>query len=55
MYDCVWNEASDIMDYIDGFFDTDFEPFSLDEFLHEYWDILNKTMRNDIMFLLSEL
>ena len=55
MYDCVWNEASDIMDYIGGFFDTDFEPFSLDEFLHEYWDILNKTMRNDIMFLLSEL
>ena len=55
MYDCVWNEASDIMDYIGGFFDIDFEPLSLDEFLVEYSDILNRTMKNDIMFLLSEL
>ena len=54
-YDCVWNEAEDLMYYIQGFFDIDFESLSLDEFLVEYSDILNRTMKNDIMFLLSEL
>lgn len=53
IYDCVWDEASDLMDYIDGFFDTELKSLSLDEFLHEYWDELTKTMRNDIMFLLK--
>ena len=53
MYDCVWNEAEDLMYYIGGFFDTELKYLSLDEFLHEYWDILNKTMKNDIMFLLK--
>jgi len=53
MDDCVWNEAEDLMDYIGGFFDTELKYLSLDEFLHEYWDILTKTMKNDIMFLLK--
>jgi len=51
-YDCVWNEAEDLMYYIQGFFDIDFESLSLDEFLVEYSDILNRTMKNDILFLL---
>jgi hypothetical protein len=51
-YDCVWNEAEDLMYYIGGFFDTELKSLSLDEFLVEYSDILNRTMKNDIMFLL---
>jgi hypothetical protein len=52
-YDCVWDEAAELMYYIEGFFDTELKSLSLDEFLHEYWDILNRTMKNDIMFLLK--
>jgi len=52
-YDCVWEESSDLMYYIEGFFEGDFEPLSLDEFLAEHSSILNQTMKNDIQFLLN--
>ena len=51
--ECVWGEASDLMYYIESFFEGDFEPLSLDEFLSEHSSILNQTMKNDIQFLLN--